>query len=802
MKTTAILAKQTFNNEKSIGKMIPYTHYIDDSTIELRNGNLIQVIRVSGLSADTLDDSVRDMEKRFRNGLLMAVGDANTAIYFHTIRKKTSVMLDAKYPDGFLSDLNGKWNEKLNNESFYINEHYITVVSKQPAGKINRFTELLRSITNQFTLDERDHYRAEALAGLYKKTNQIISGLNYYGAYRVKNTMLTNGTIRAESSELLSYLLNLEDRVIFAPENELASVLSTKRHFFDSHAGVVAIRGIDNQVKYAAVLSIENYCDKTIAGMYDYLFDIKCNLVISQSFSPLDRQLARKAMKERKRNLEQSDDGASSASEQIIDMLDTLATDKAIYGDHTFNILVHAESQKDLNDNIFSIDTRLNQLGIITRREDAGLRPAYFSMLPGNQAYITRKGIVTSLNMASLASLHNTSIGQRTDNHWGDAVTVLETISGSPYFFNFHVLDVGNTFMIGSQGSGKTLLESFLLAMSVKFGGRAVVFDKDRGMEIFIRAQSGIYNILKVGTRTGFAPFQMDDTEENRYFLHKLLRKMVEISGLTIDSGVDERLSDLVAGAFVLPKKERVLRNIVSFIGMQQVGSLRSALDNWVNDGCYAWVFDNDVDTLSLDSHAIGFDMTSVFDEEVVVGILYFYLFHRIEALIDGNPMRIVCAEGWKALRDNEFQKKIQDWSSTPRKKNALLIIDTQTPEDISSSDIGCKVIQESVTQIYFANPKASYDDYVGRFKLTQKEYEIIKNLDKRSRFFLLKHGQNSVIVRADLSQGFDDEIAILSGRTQNLKILDNLRKQHGDNPAVWLPLFKAEVREQRGKAS
>lgn len=800
MKTNAMLSKEIFNNEQTITKMIPYASFVDDSTIELRNGNLIQVIRVCGLSADTLDDSVRDMEKRLRNGLLMTVGDSNTSLYFHTIRKKASVILDGDYPEGFISTLNVKWNSKLSQDSFYINEHFITLVSKQPSGKVNTIAQVFRSISNKFLSEEKESYRNDILSKLYKKSNQIISSLNHYGAYRLKNEDLGNNKIRSVPAEFLSYLLNLEDRLVYAPESDLAYVLAFKRHFFDSHAGVLAIRGINNEVKYGALLSIENYCDKTVAGMYDYLLDMKCDLIVSQSFSPLDRQLARKAMKEIKRNLEQSDDGASSASEQIVDMLDTLATDKAIYGDHTFNILVHSESQKLLNEQITLIDSRLNQLGFITRREDAGLIPSYFSILPGNQAYITRKGIVTSLNMASLASLHNTNIGQRNGNHWGDAVTVLETISGSPYYFNFHVLDVGNTFMIGSQGSGKTLLESFLLSMSVKFGGRAVIFDKDRGMEIFIRAQGGLYNILKVGEPTGFAPFQINDTKENRYFLHKLLRKMVEISGLAVDSSVDERLSDLVAGAFVLPKKERILRNIVSFIGMQQVGSLRSALDNWVNDGCYAWVFDNEIDSLSLDSHAIGFDMTSVFDEAVVVGLLYYYLFHRIEALIDGSPMRIVCAEGWKALRDEEFQKKIQDWSSTPRKKNALLIIDTQTPEDISSSDIGCKVIQESVTQIYFSNPKASYADYVGKFKLSKKEYEIIKSLDKRSRFFLLKHGQNSVIARADLSEGFEDEIAILSGRTQNLKILDRIREKYGDDPNIWLPIFKAEVSSLRGK--
>lgn len=793
MKTLSMIEKDLFLKESSISGKFPYSYFIDESTLELRNGNLMQIIKVDGLCADTLDDSVRFSEKNFRNQILMSISDSSTAIYFYTLRKKSSVLLSGSYQDGFLSDLNEKWNNKLSNDSFFINENYIVLVYKQPEANPSHIFEIFQSLTNKYIVQEKEDYRIEALKRLNRKIDQIISGLSQYGSCR-----LINEDNSSEIMKFLSYLATMEDREISLPLCEISNALTKKRYFFDSHSGVFAIRGIDNKSKYCAMLSIENYNNKTIAGMFDYLLDMKGEMIVAQSFSPLERIKAQKALKERKRNMEQSDDGSSSASDKINDMLDALATDSVVYGHNTFNICVFADTQNELNENILSVDRRLSKIGIMIRREDIGLKPAFFSMFPGNQAFITRQGIVTSLNAASLCSLHNASIGKRSGNHWGDAVTVLETISGSPYFFNFHVLDVGNTFMIGSQGSGKTLLESFLLAMSMKFGGRAVIFDKDRGMEIFVRAQGGQYDLLQVGKPTGFAPFQLDDSKENRYFLHKLLRRMAEISGITVDSEIDVRLTEMIQGAYMLPKQDRILRNVVAFSGMKQVGSLRYALENWVNQGCFAWLFDNEVDLLSLESPVIGFDMTSIFDEEVVVGIVYYYLFHRIEKKIDGSPMRIVCAEGWKALRDSEFQKKIQDWSSTPRKKNALLIIDTQTPDDISKSETGCKVIQESVTQIYFANPKASYDDYVVKFKLTEKEYEIIKNLDKKSRFFLLKHGQHSVIVRADLTEGFDDEIAILSSRTSNLNILDKIRDEYGDVPNDWLPRFKIEMLKQR----
>lgn len=41
---------------------------------------------------------------------------------------------------------------------------------------------------------------------------------------------------------------------------------------------------------------------------------------------------------------------------------------------------------------------------------------------------------------------------------------MLKTASGSPFYFNFHHSDLGNTFVCGPSGAGKTVLLNFMLS--------------------------------------------------------------------------------------------------------------------------------------------------------------------------------------------------------------------------------------------------------------------------------------------------------------------------------------------------
>ena len=120
---------------------------------------------------------------------------------------------------------------------------------------------------------------------------------------------------------------------------------------------------------------------------------------------------------------------------------------------------------------------------------------------------------------------------------------MLKTASGSPYHFSFHAGDLGNTFICGPSGSGKTVLQNFLLAQAEKFGCQRVMFDKDRGAEIFVRASGGTYLTLKNGVPTGCAPLKaLDLTPTNLAFLGELVRKLVTIEGRALSVVDEERI--------------------------------------------------------------------------------------------------------------------------------------------------------------------------------------------------------------------------------------------------------------------
>ena len=76
-------------------------------------------------------------------------------------------------------------------------------------------------------------------------------------------------------------------------------------------------------------------------------------------------------------------------------------------------------------------------------------------------------------------------------------------------------------------------------------------------------------------------------------------------------------------------------------------------------------------------------------------------------------------------------------------------------------------------------------------FKLTEREYQLIaRELSPESRRFIVKQGHNSVVAELNLA-GFDDELAVLSGRTANVELADAIRAEVGSGQEDWLPLFQ-----------
>ena len=135
----------------------------------------------------------------------------------------------------------------------------------------------------------------------------------------------------------------------------------------------------------------------------------------------------------------------------------------------------------------------------------------------------------------------------------------------------------------------------------------------------------------------------------------------------------------------------------------------------------------------------------------------------------------IVLDEAWALIDNKIFASKIKDWLKTLRKLNAMVVFATQSVEDAASSSISDTLIQQTATQIFLPNPKAT-EIYRKAFMVSEREFNLLKTTDPGSRFFLVKQGKDVVVARIDLS-GMEDIIMVLSGRAETVSILDEVMK-------------------------
>ncbi len=366
-------------------------------------------------------------------------------------------------------------------------------------------------------------------------------------------------------------------------------------------------------------------------------------------------------------------------------------------------------------------------------------------------------------------------MGRARNNHWGDAISVLETTGGTPYFFNFHEGDLGNFTIIGPSGSGKTVVLNFLAAQAQKFEPRTILFDKDRGSEIFLRGLGGRYEKLSRGTATGFNPLLLPDTPVNRAFLRDWLGCLLEPEGpdeeMTVANAVDELFSHNPE-----LRRLRFLRDLLAGGRRPRAGDLPSRLNPWILGGEHSWLFDNSEDRLDFDTHALGFDITELLEDRRVRTAVLMYLFHRIEDRLDGRPTMILIDEAWKALDDPMFSNRIRNWMKTLRKRNAIVGFATQSAADALDSSIATAIVEQTATAIFMPNNKAREEDYCKGFGLSGQELEFIRSLPVHSRCFLVRQSNRSVVVKLDLSSA-PDLLTVLSGRESTVRRLDSIAR-------------------------
>ena len=791
--------------EVTVADFIPFSSHVSDHVIRTREGDYVRAWKMAGIAFETADPADILVRHEGFNQLVRSLPGGHVGLWSHRLRRRVTDHFATSYDNRFCQELATRYYASFAGYRMMANELYLSVVYRPNRTKLGRlFGQAARR-----THDDIRRAQHEALKVMEQIAAQVESGLRPWdpialGVYS-KQVQYTLRPRRFSSAlEFLGYLVNAAWEQVPVPSGVIREALPTSRLFFRTEK--VEIR-TPAATRYAALLDLKDYPEETEPGMLNGLLYGDFEYIETQSFTILDRPTAKDALERQRNQLVAGEDAAVSQVAAMDQALNDLINGDFVLGEYHYSLAVLGDRPEEVAKHVAKARTQLADAGFQSALIDLVADAAWFAQLPGNWRYRPREAKLTSRNFCGLASLHNFATGKREGNPWGEAITIVKTPSGQPLYLNFHATPekkdsadekaLANTQIIGSSGTGKTALEMALLAMATKYDITAVVFDKDRGTEIAIRAIGGIYTVFRRGEPTGLNPFQLEPDEIVLDFWERLVRKLVD-GGEPLSVKDELDVSRAVREVARMAKPLRRLSMVRQLLPNVGENSLHARLAKWCAGGRLGWLLDNPSDRLDFTrARLFGFDDTELLDDAEVSTPLTMYLLHLTESLIDGRRFIYVMTEFWKRLGDPVFTDFANNKQKTIRKQNGLGIFDTQSPADVLGSDIARSLIEQTATFFFLPNPRADYDDYVRGFKLTEAEFNIVRNLGENSRLFLVKQGHRSAIGRLDLA-GLGDVLDVLSGTTDNVELLDTIRAQVGDDPDDWLPVFHEQLAKRR----
>ena len=785
--------------EQPAARHIPYTAQVSTHIVRTENGEYVQGFRIGGASFESADDAALNNWHERLNVTWRNLASPHVSLWVHIIRRRERTA-EAKSGGavGFADGLAAAYQQRLSQEVLMVNEIYLSLVYRPLVGAA---TGLLATFMRQRA--GKSPEEADALEACEKLAQQLLAALDRYEPERL-GIRRQGGRACSELLEFFGLLLNGESQSIPLPRAPVREVLATSRVLFGAEA--IEYRTLTS-TRLAAVLGIKEYPSPTIVGMFDGLLSAPFPFVLTQSFSFITKAAGQGLLQRQHARMSNAGDFAVSQAEELVVALDALTANEFVMGDHHFTLQVFADEEgktdqiKRLNDHVALARALLADAGMTIAREDLALEAAYWAQLPGNFPYRPRRAPITSRNLAAMANFHNFPIGRATGNHWGDALALLISSARSPYHFSLHASDptapdggsrkdTGHTFICGPTGSGKTVFIGFLVALLTRSGVSQVLFDKDNGLEVLVRALGGTYLPLRNGRSTGFNPLRLPETPENLEFLKIWLRSLVRGAQSPRE---EAELDQALRGTLALDPERRRLARLIEFTDVTRPEGIHARLLPWCEGGDYAWVFDNPEDTIAgtlSTSPLIGIDVTDFLNNEAVRGPVSLYLFHCVRSLLDGRKFVCWADEFSRLLDDAAFEAFAKDGLKVWRKRNGVFCCATQSPSDALRSAISRTIIEQTATKVFFPNPDADETEYREGFGLSEREFALIKEqLEPGSRQFLIKQGHRSVVCALDL-KGMDRELTVISGRSTTVERVRSFIAQVGEDPSLWLPLL------------
>ena len=323
------------------------------------------------------------------------------------------------------------------------------------------------------------------------------------------------------------------------------------------------------------------------------------------------------------------------------------------------------------------------------------------------------------------------------------ALTILETKWRTPYHYDLFDGDVGHTLVLGATGAGKSFALNFLLVQALQYDPRVLILDLGGSYRWLTQFLGGGTMELSPGGSgsAGFRlrPFSLPAGERTFRVPHRVGLALVA------DRRVDARWRRPQRDSRPRRRSLRLCspgRRTLGTLVRSLPSKMWPALGRWHGGGAWARYFDNpaDGDDLHFQDWQV-IDLAGAAEHEDLCEAALFYLLERLRLALE-NPDEtarvklMVVDEAWRYLQDPAVLSYLAEAAKTWRKKNAALILATQSAVDVTGA-AGAEALLESMpTRLFLANPGLP-EKAAATFRLNPAEVNTIRGLIPKRELYL-----------------------------------------------------------------
>ena len=736
---------------------------VDEHTFVTKSGDLVTVLRTSGVDYECLDPSQLDqIARRFESSLRIL--DERFRVYQHLLKRDHAVIPARAYANpvlqkaiaGRIADLNAR------SAALYSLEIYLVIVYEgwRPAGDLGQTLSRLAAHPRSAT--------REALS-----TDTRIAALEN-GLERACETLANKVTSFVVQLQDVVQLDRLDKQAAFGFFRRLLNYAPYKSdtgrlkydEFVDFQACDSALECHRDHLQvddyHVRVLTLKDPPSRTFAHLLRGLQEIPSNFILASEWKRESNLAMRKLIQSKRRHFHNAkssmanyltsnaqtaskdmlvDDAAVAVVSDLGGCLEELEVRGRSFGQFSLTIVLYDSDPAALRRSVAECFKVFATHDAQLTEERYNLLNAWLAVIPGNSAHNLRTLWLLDTNYADLTFLYTQRTGEPENAHLGaEYLAVLESDGGTPYFLNLQYQDCAHSLILGATGSGKSFLLNFLITQLQKYEPITFIFDLGGGYANLTRLFGGAY--LAVGAQdrpASINPFCLPPARENLHFLFSFFRVLIESSGYTLTASDERDLSEQIENVYAVDPEQRRLLTLANIVNR----TLRLHLHKWTEGGAHGQWFDHATDTLTL-ARFQAFDFEGMEKVPEVLEPLVFYILHRANAAIYDTAQAatlkvFVLDEAWRFFRHPAIKRYIVEALKTWRKKNAAMILATQSVDDLRQSEILPVVVESCVTKLFLANPGMDRAAYREIFHLNETEAERIAGLIPKRQILVKK---------------------------------------------------------------